>query len=224
MARAAVNTITPNRYHFAEFDNLRIGRGTAAPSAFPSALFDKYLLWPPTPPPGGPVRPAAPRNDFSGLAGVAITVGAAPLKVAGLGRFAAGLNAQRVHNLTIFDASSVNGGEPIAVASGSIDLAAARGGDVNGFAWTDAIRSNADSDGGGGGGVVLMPGKRYYIVSSEEDGGDTFYDVNVQVQPRVGLTVGLAAPVYRDHTGWHVWDEPRPWGQSYGPINVLLRP
>lgn len=79
------------------------------------------------------------------------------------------------------------------VASVTVNLAAANGGDLNGYAWA-TLRGPK---------IVLAAGQTYYLVSSETQGGDLFYPAHVQVQSRPGLLAGFPQPASNINGQWN---------------------
>lgn len=96
------------------------------------------------------------RNDYTGLAGMEITVGSNPLSVNSLGRACLPGNAQ-IHTVEIVQADI-----GAVVASAAVNMAGCTTGQ---FAYTDL---NAP--------VTLQAGVMYYLVSQETAGGDTWFD------------------------------------------------
>lgn len=193
-------------FHYSRFDNLTINGPSQG--AFDESLFVKHLLWPPALPPGGPVNPAPPRNDFTGLVGCAITVSeSAALTVKALGRFAAGYPSASRHTLSIFDALT-----NVSVASVSIDLSTANGGDLNGYAWGYLPEP-----------VTLLAKRRYYIVSSEAKNGDVFYDLNSTIEKKEGRGGRREG----EKEGWSGGGEGlgrRWWGDEHLPTALISHP
>lgn len=148
-------------WHHARFDDLRLDGPDQG--VFPYGMFDKHLLSPPAPAPGGRPDPAVARTDFTGLVGCAVTIGAKPVKVTALGRFAASHPSGGVHQLHIYDAST-----NLSIGQATVDLSMAAGGDLNGYAWGHLTTTAP----------TLQPGRAYYIMSGEISGGDAFFDKN----------------------------------------------
>ena len=88
---------------------------SSQPSAFPQALFDKHLLLPPRPSPGGDQDPALPRSEITGLVGCRFRMGTPPLVVDALARFSGLSNG---HELSILDGTTFS-----VVARATVDLA-----------------------------------------------------------------------------------------------------
>jgi hypothetical protein len=198
-------------FHYARFDALRLSGPGRKVGGTPFLV--KHLLYPPTLPPGGPIAPSIPRNDFTGQVGVAFTL-ATPVTVTALARFSAGGNG--THRLSLYDASA-SGRAPKRLAEVTLDLASATFDDLNGWEWV-ALPSVVQLD--------ARRGNRYLLVSSETAGGDVFYDRTVKVQAAPDLTLGWPLPVYCDtqschDSGGEEGGDP-PWGASYGPVNMLL--
>ena len=149
---------------------------------FASSIVAKHLIFPPTPPPGGPQQPTKVRSDFTGRVGCSFTPAKA-VDVDALARFAVsttGGGASRKHDLFILHGDSL-----ATLATVSVDLEAARGGDLNGYAWAPLPKA-----------VSLVAGTKYVIASSEVAGGDDFYDGTVWVTPQPGMVEGLFVPWY----------------------------
>jgi len=149
---------------------------------FASSIVAKHLIFPPTPPPGGPQQPTKVRSDFTGRVGCSFTPAKA-VNVDALARFAVsttGGGASRKHDLFI-----LHGDTLATLATVSVDLEAARGGDLNGYAWAPLPKA-----------VSLAAGTKYVIASSEVAGGDDFYDGTVWVTPQPGMVEGLFVPWY----------------------------
>jgi hypothetical protein len=96
------------------------------------------------------------RNDYTGLVGVQITVGSAPLTITDLGRYVESGN-KGTHALGVYKASDGS-----LVGSATLNLATTRP-DSTGFAYVPLDTS-----------VTLPAGGVYYVVSSETSGGDTW--------------------------------------------------
>lgn len=175
-------------FSYAQFDDLVIDGGGVELSAYPAVVFDKHLLWPPKPAPGGPQDPSQPLSNVQpgSLYGISFTVGATPLKVGALGRFAAGFVANGTHRLSVIDADT-----KAELGAASVALDTAHGGDLNGYAWAALPKP-----------LTLQPGKSYFVVS-EEDGKDVLYDSKVWMQAKPNLLEGLPTPIYKDQQGWH---------------------
>lgn len=107
------------------------------------------------------------KNDYSGWAGVKITVGSLPLKVTDLGRLVITGNTQ-AHKIKIVDAAS---GSDVADGEASVEMA---GGSEGQFVYT---KLNAP--------VVLNANTSYYIVSQETEGGDKWGDSDTQATAEV---------------------------------------
>jgi hypothetical protein len=117
------------------------------------------------------------RTNFSGWAGMAITVGSSPITVSSLGRMVtAGNNANHVVKLV-----SVAGGD---IAGGSATIVTA-GAAPGSFAYA-ALASP----------VVLNANTTYYLVSQETDGGDAWYHWDTTVQTASVATVSNAVWAY----------------------------
>ena len=159
--------------HYAAFDNLYIDGGSASASntamgGGARALFDKTLLYPPKPPPGGPndaAEPFQPAED--GLFGCKFTA-LAPLRVTALARFGATFPRSSRHTVSLIHVRT-----NLTVASAEVDINGTSTdgmGDINGFIWGALPES-----------VQLQAGEQYYLVSTEGP-QNLLYDQRVQVQ------------------------------------------
>lgn len=90
---------------------------------------------------------------------------------------AAGLSTQ-THVLSLLDFDTHN-----ALGTATVDLSAAKGGDLNGYAWGALEKT-----------VPLVAGRKYVVASSERAGGDSFYDGTVQLTSAHGAVTGLFSP------------------------------
>jgi hypothetical protein len=135
-------------------------------------------------------------NDFTGLKGMAITMGPADVIVTQLGRIVGPANVQ-AHVVKIVEAGP--GGTEI--ASVSIQMPA---GPVGTFAFATLAPP-----------VTLQAFRQYFIVSHEQAGGDFYHDLcNVTTTPIASITSGISrddmAPGFSPKGGLN---------QSYVPVN-----
>lgn len=162
-------------------------------------VFGVDYVEPPPPPPITFVTSqtlVTPRNDYTGFAGMAITVGSKSLKVQTLQRYCIPGSA-RNHTIEIIDAQNKTQ-LPNGVAAVSL------AGKPEGFEIGALTHE-----------VILSAGQTYYIVSQEETGGDQFYDNDTAVVAQPDATV--VSPVYQDDAGqWVLLGAP---DHSYGPVN-----
>jgi hypothetical protein len=162
----------------------------------------KYTAAPP--PPGGfPYVTSAHvgtlRSNFSGWAGMAITVGSSPITVSSLGRMvAAGNNAN--HVVKLVSAAGVD------IAGGSATVAAA-GVTPGSFAYASLANP-----------VVLNAGTTYYLVSQETSGGDAWYDFDTTVQTNSAATLSNA--VWANTTSYSTLGGV---GHSYIPVDFKFQ-
>lgn len=113
------------------------------------------------------------RSDFSGWAGMAITVGSSSITVKSLGRLvAAGNNGNHVLKLVSAAGADIAGG------SASVATAGAAPGS---FAYAPLASP-----------VVLNANTTYYLVSQETAGGDTWYDLDTTLQTSPVATISGA--------------------------------
>ena len=98
------------------------------------------------------------RNDFSGFAGMQLTVGARPLNVYSLGRVCVAGNAQ-THTVKLVDASTKL---DIAGGSAQVNMAGCTPGT---FTYADLASP-----------IMLSPGASYYLASQEFLNGDMWYE------------------------------------------------
>lgn len=137
------------------------------------------------------------RNDFSGWVGMKITVGASPISIGALGRyFLAGNHGS--HIMKIVDADT---GVDVPGASTTVNLAL--GTSPGTFVYAPLSSS-----------VTLTPNHSYHILSVEGQFGDSWYDLNTQVQTSLVATVNGAvygAPYSTASVG----------SNSYVPVDFL---
>jgi hypothetical protein len=156
------------------------------------------------PPPGGiPYVTLAHvgtlRSNFSGWAGMAITVGNSPMTIISLGRMVtAGNNANHVVKLV-----SAAGGD---IAGGSVTVATA-GVTPGSFAYAPLASP-----------VVLNASTTYYLVSQETTGGDAWYDFDTTVQTNSVAT--LSSAVYAYTTSYSTLGGV---GHSYIPVDFKFQ-
>lgn len=141
------------------------------------------------------------RNDFTGLVGMVILVGPAPLVVVGIGRIFAPGNTG-THALKIADGVT---GADIPGAATTIDLAA--GGPPNDFVYGILAAP-----------VTLNPNTEYLVLSSETSGGDQFFDLDTTVL--TGPAASVVSAVFGDGVTPYVRGGGA--GHSYGPVDVLF--
>ncbi len=98
------------------------------------------------------------RNDFSGWAGMAFTVGSRALTVSALGRLAV-YSDNGTHQVKLVNA---NTGSDVVGGAVSISMPAGNAGQ---FAWATLASP-----------VTLQPNTTYYLASQERSGGDLWYD------------------------------------------------
>lgn len=154
------------------------GTSTPAPVALPT-LLPVYSAIPEVPPVEvtlpvdldhtqgfiSEVAPGTLRNDWSGWAGMKITIGANPIAVKALGRYAASDSTEN-HRLRIVDATRAN--PFLEVASTVVNME----GSADGQFKYASLPSP----------VLLEAGKSYYILSEEAYGKDYWYDGDLSVQ------------------------------------------
>jgi predicted transglutaminase-like cysteine proteinase len=117
------------------------------------------------------------RNDFSGWAGMAITVGSSPITVNSLGRMVTtGNNAN--HVVKLVNAAGVD------ILGGSVTISTASATPGN-FAYASLASP-----------VVLSANTTYYLVSQETAGGDAWYDFDTTLQTNSAATVTGAVWAY----------------------------
>ena len=115
-----------------------------------------------------------PRSDFTGWAGMAITVGSSPMTVSSLGRLvAAGNSANHAVKLVSAAGGDMAGGSATVVTSGATP---------GSFAYAPLSSP-----------VVLNANTTYYLVSQETAGGDAWYDWDTILQTSPAATVTNAA-------------------------------
>ena len=107
-----------------------------------------------------------------------------PGQISALARFGGGFVAAGTHSVALFDAETKK-----EVGKVSVDLASAKGGDLNGYVWAELASP-----------VTLATGKKYFL-ASEEDGTDVLYEPKVWMQSMPGLLTGLAVPVSKPTAG-----------------------
>ena len=141
------------------------------------------------------------RNDFTGLSGMVIRIGTAPLVVVGIGRIFVPGNAG-THLLKIADGVT---GTDIPGATTTIDLAA--GGPPNDFVYGILAAP-----------VTLTPNTEYLVLSAETSGGDQFFDLDTTVL--TGAEASVVSAVFGDGVTPYVRGGGA--GHSYGPVDVLF--
>jgi hypothetical protein len=217
-------------YHYSRFDNLSIfqsgthdgisrtrsSKTNPRTSAWPNVLFDKHLLSPPAPYPGGKTAAPVMRNDMDGEVGCAFTAGK-KLQVVALGRFASAGEANGSHNLTLYRVANSSAAAGIVVtpmASVTVDLSKTAG-DLNGYAWAAVATNSA---------ALLEPGQKYIIASTESKGGDYWADSITRLQARPDVLSGYASPAYKSDGKWTEvstdHDTGYIGGACYGPLNA----
>lgn len=142
-----------------------------------------------------------PRNNFQGWVGMAIVVGAAPIRVTQLGRMTVAANAAP-HAVKIVE---VVGAGPAGVDVPGGATTVTPTGPSGEFAFSSLAQP-----------ITLMPGRRYYIVSHETTGGDFWHDLPTEVNTTAVATV-TSAVFNDDATPAFVLSGPA--GQSYVPVN-----
>ena len=158
-------------------------------TAYPDALFDKHLIYPPKAAPGGPQDPATQLTSaHESMYGCAFTVGEAPMVVEAVARFGSGFVAEEEHTVTIIEGATKKAVGSAKVALGG-NATAGQGGDLNGYVWAALDEP-----------LTLAAGKQYFLVSSE-GGVDTYFDQKVWMQSHPGLLSGLVQPVSKDAGG-----------------------
>ena len=199
-------------FSYVQFDDLSIDAEHMATNNKEdnnNMLFVKHLLYPPKPAPGGPQQPVKILPGADGHFGCKFTL-TKDATVTALARFAVaptGAAASKSHNVVLMDATTL-----VTVASAVVDLAAANGGDLNGYAWTPLAKS-----------TTLKAGTPYILASEEKLGGDSFYAGTVWVTTKPGLMSGLVTawnsvtPPPASSKAWHYivsastqecWDTP----------------
>jgi hypothetical protein len=205
-------------YHYSRFDDLRLFLA-GTPSPWPKVLFDKHLLAPPAPYPGGSGQSPTRRNDGCGASagcrvGCAFTLGRA-LSVIALGRFASAWNSSRTHTLELVDSTT-----HAQLAAASVDLSTAVA-DTNGYAWVKLPKP-----------LALTAGSRLFLMSSETQGGDFFFGERTMMQS--ASLRGFATPVWAsipangtanatfNDLGLQSFDNDPGFssGNCYGPVNM----
>ncbi|HVZ11881.1 MAG TPA: prepilin-type N-terminal cleavage/methylation domain-containing protein, partial [Patescibacteria group bacterium] len=119
--------------------------------------------------------PGTARNNFSGWAGMKITVGASPISVTALGRLVVAGNTQ-THNVKIVNAAT---GSDVPISNVAVNTANGTGGSFLYASYNSPI--------------ILSPSASYYILSSETSGGDQFYDSDTAITTTNVATVNSAA-------------------------------
>lgn len=142
-----------------------------------------------------------PRNNFVGWVGMAIAVGAAPIRITQLGRMTVAANAAP-HTLKIVEVVAA-GPAGVDVPGGATTVTPT--GPSGEFAFSSLAQP-----------VTLMPGRRYYIVSHETTGGDFWHDLPTEVTTTAVATVTSA--VFNDDA-MPAFVLSGPAGQSYVPVN-----
>jgi hypothetical protein len=122
------------------------------------------------------------RRDFSGWVGMKLTVGAAALNAAYLGRVCVAGNST-IHTVKFVDAAS---GADVAGGSAAIGMTGCTAGQ---FVYTALANS-----------ISLAAGKTYYLVSQELSGGDQWYDFG-SISVRSAASVNSA--VYGFGGSWY---------------------
>jgi len=117
----------------------------------------------------------SPRDDFSGWVGMKITVGSTPISIGALGRYYLSGNHGN-HTMKIVDAAT-----GVDVPGGSTTVNMALGTSPGTFVYAP-LASN----------VTLTANHSYYIVAIEGQFGDSWYDLNTQVQASDVATVNGA--------------------------------
>jgi phosphodiesterase/alkaline phosphatase D-like protein len=125
----------------------------------------------------------AQRNDFSGFAGMQLTVGANPLSVSTLGRACLAGNSQ-IHTVKIVSASTKT---DVPGATAQVSMSNCTPGQ---FVYTNLANP-----------VTLAPGTTYYVVSQELKNGDKFYE-----HAGVASDVSVVSSVYFNGANWIALD------------------
>ena len=140
-----------------------------------------------------------PRSNFSGWAGMAITVGSSPLTVSSLGRMvAAGNNANHVVKLANAAGGDIAGGSATVITAGATP---------GSFVYASLA-----------GPVVLNANTTYYLVSQETAGGDSWYDWDTTVQTTSAAT--LTGAVWAYTNSYSIVGVP---GHSYVPVDFKFQ-
>jgi hypothetical protein len=134
------------------------------------------------------------RNDFTGWAGMRLTVGASPLSVSSLGRICVANNAL-THTVKFVNAGT---GSDVSGASASVSMAGCTPGQ---FVYSSISP------------VTLPAATSYYLVSQETQGGDQWYDQGVVSG---GNVAAVNSAVYSYSGSWYPIGSV---GTSYVPPN-----
>lgn len=140
------------------------------------------------------------RNNFTGEAGMKITVNSSPMTVSKLGRYYVPGNSG-MHTLKLVRAS-----DGVTVAMAEIDMSAGNP-DGQGFKYSKLATP-----------VTLQPGNSYYLVSSEANDGDQWYGINNPPMIHSTGAVTVNSTVWSTGTGWN---EGLAAGYAYGPVNLI---
>lgn len=162
------------------------GGGVSAVKAF---LIQAAGSVPPLPPAisfltNGPAAGTSQRNDFTGWAGMQITVGSSPLSVTSLGRFCLSGNAGS-HVVKFVNA---NNGTDVDGASVTVSMSGCAPGR---FVYEPTAIP-----------IMLLANRKYFLVSRESQNGDKWFD-RALISPTNSATVD--APIYQTgSSGWTI--------------------